>query len=409
MTLADSAQERVEQWVLVALLAYSVAAVTTGPLRWGLGMVKLSPLIYVPQVLMLLTIPAVVVWEARPGFTPERAMTLMVVGFALMVGTLYTPLKQVAFGWYTLLPFWFGLACAEIVFKHWAQVNRVALYLWVTVLVGVVINNMLSYPWEGFSYSVGEVEVVSSREWENIGGGKRLAGFARASFDAGLQALLLGLIVALNLKSILLRMVVWGLSFFTIYLTTSKGVYNMFFVLTPLAIAGHKVPSSVVRMWPVLIGLIGLLMPMTPLFMNVNFYIRDEQLANLTFSFWDRLNDMWPNAWRLLEEHGHPLWGRGLGGVGTAQTYFEPMRFNAADNLFMYWFVIWGWIALPGFLVLLLRTLRLNHRRSSQEAASFCMLLATFVYGITANVVESGLFAIAAGMSIRFLFIRSDH
>jgi hypothetical protein len=85
------------------------------------------------------------------------------------------------------------------------------------------------------------------------------------------------------------------------------------------------------------------------------------------------------------------------------------MRFNAADNLFMYWFVIWGWIALPGFLVLLLRTLRLNHRRSSQEAASFCMLLATFVYGITANVVESGLFAIAAGMSIRFLFIRSDH
>jgi len=38
------------------------------------------------------------------------------------------------------------------------------------------------------------------------------------------------------------------------------------------------------------------------------------------------------------------------------------------------------------------------------ESAGFCLLLATLVYGITANVVESGFFAIAAGMSVRYLF-----
>ena len=62
--------------------------------------------------------------------------------------------------------------------RNWAL--GLVVLVWVTVLVGVVINNMLSYPWEGFSYTVGEVEVVSSREWENIGGGKRLAGPVRA-------------------------------------------------------------------------------------------------------------------------------------------------------------------------------------------------------------------------------------
>ena len=113
---------------------------------------------------------------------------------------------------------------------------------------------------------------------------------------------------------------------------------------------------------------------------------------------------MWPRAWELLHHHGHPLWGRGMGGVGTPQTYFEPDRFNAADNLFLYGFVVSGWIALPGFLLLLLSSLRLQPWRSEADTAAFCLLLATLTYGITANVVESGFFAMAAGMAVRRLF-----
>lgn len=55
-------------------------------------------------------------------------------------------------------------------------------------------------------------------------------------------------------------------------------------------------------------------------------------------------------------------------------------------------------------MLLLLRSLRLNPSRHTVESAGFCLLLATLVYGITANVVESGFFAIAAGMSVRYLF-----
>lgn len=394
----------VQAFTLLSLLSYCLTAAITGPFRWGAGMIGITPIVYFPQVLLLCSTLMVIVWESRHGLQPLRAMTLLVIGYSILVGIFHTPIFQVLFGIYALLPFWFGLASSDIIFRHWHFVLTISKWLWFLVVSGVILNFWIAFPWEGFGYSVGDLDVVSSREWENIGGGKRLAGFSRASFDAALQALLLGLIVALGTRNLGLRLVVWCITFLSIYLTTSKGVYNMFAVLTPIVILGSRLPASLIRWWPLALGLIALFLPMTPLFMDVNFYIRNEQLSNLTYSFWDRLNDMWPNAWKLLDNQGSTLWGRGLGGIGTPQTYFESSRFNAADNIFVYWFVIFGWVALPGFLLLLLRSLRLNPWRHPVEAAGFCLLLATLVYGITANVVESGFFAIAAGMSVRFLF-----
>lgn len=394
----------VETLALIALLSYALTAASAGPLRWGLALAKLTPLTYLPQMLMLLATLVVLVAEAKPGVSPMRAMSLLVLGFSVVVGLVYTQTKQVMFGLYTLLPFWFGLSCGELVLRHWRKVCRVALPLWIMVVLGVCLNSAIKFPWEGFSYAVGDLEVSSSREWESIGGGKRLAGFSRASFDAALQVLLLGVIVCLTVRNLLARLLMWALTFATIYLTTSKGVYNMFIILSPMVLMGPLLPSSALRWWPMALGLIALLMPMAPLALDVNFYIRDQQLANLTYSFWDRLNNMWPEAWKLLEVYGHPLWGRGFGGIGTPQGYFEPERFNAADNIFMYWFVVFGWIALPGFLLILYRSLRLDPWRSQIEAAAFGLLLATLVYGVTANVVESGLFAVSSGLALRYLF-----
>jgi hypothetical protein len=393
-----------QAFTLFSLLSYCLTAAITGPFRWVAGISGLTPIVYFPQVLLLFSTLLVIIWESRRGLQPLRAMTLLVITYSILVGLFHTPLFQVLFGIYTLLPFWFGLACSEIIFRHWHLVSKVSVWLWLLVVSGVTLNFWIAFPWEGFGYSVGDLDVVSSREWENIGGGKRLAGFSRASFDAALQALLLGVIVSLGIRNIGLRLLVWSITFLTIYLTTSKGVYNIFLILTPIVIFGDRIPSSLIRWWPLALGLIALFLPMSPLFMDVNFYIRNQELSNLTFSFWDRLNDMWPNAWKLLSNQGSTLWGRGLGGIGTPQTYFEASRFNAADNIFVYWFVIFGWVALPGFLLLLLRSLRLNPWRHPVEAAAFCLLLSTLTYGITANVVESGFFAIAAGMSVRYLF-----
>ena len=176
---------------LLSLLSYCFTAAITGPFRWAAGMVGLTPIVYLPQVLMLISTVMVIVWESRHGLLPLRAMSLLTIAYSILVGLFHTPVPQVLFGIYTLLPFWFGLSCAEVIFRHWHHVFRMALWLWILVVAGVLLNAWVAYPWEGYGYSVGDLDVVSSREWENIGGGKRLAGFSRASFDAALQALLL--------------------------------------------------------------------------------------------------------------------------------------------------------------------------------------------------------------------------
>ena len=100
---------------------------------------------------------------------------------------------------------------------------------------------------------------------------------------------------------------------------------------------------------------------------------------------------------------GSVLFGRGLGGIGTAQSYFEPDLFNAGDNVYMYWFVVYGALAFPGFLLLLARSLRLKPWRGPEERLLYCLTLATVVYGMTTNVVENAFFALVCGSCVRLL------
>ena len=170
-----SVNDGVQALALLSLLSYCATAAITGPFRWAAGLVGLTPIIYFPQVLMLASTLAVVVWESRQGLQPLRAMTLLVISYSILVGFFHTPVYQVLFGIYTLLPFWFGLSCSEIIFRHWHLVFKTSVWLWFVVVTGVILNYWIDYPWEGFGYSVGDLDVVSSREWESIGGGKRLA------------------------------------------------------------------------------------------------------------------------------------------------------------------------------------------------------------------------------------------
>ena len=102
-----TANDGVQALALLALLSYCVTAAITGPFRWAVGLVGLTPIIYFPQILMLGSTLAVVVWESRQGLQPLRAMTLLVISYSILVGLFHTPVYQVLFGIYTLLPFWF--------------------------------------------------------------------------------------------------------------------------------------------------------------------------------------------------------------------------------------------------------------------------------------------------------------
>ena len=394
-----------DKLVLFAGLAYLTFAVFSGPVRMTLTQIGLSPLIYLPNGLLLLAALWTVLDEPlKEGFTAVRLIALTVLLSAVLVGLQHNPIKQVAMGIWVLLPFWYGLSCGAVLLRHWDRVQQALPVLWAFATFGALANLIITWPWEGFSYSVGGLDVEGSREWWAAGGTKRVAGFARSSFDAAVQVQLLGIATALKQSRLSSRLLVWALTFAAIYVTTSKGVLLVFLALTPLIVLRQLLPTLLHRPQPICVGLLGLALPTSSLLFS---FTPDTSggasIVNALSSFYDRLNDMWPRAWDLLADQGNLLLGRGIGGIGTAQTYFEAERFNAADNLFMYWFVVFGLVALPGFLLMLLRTLRLNPFRSPEHLVVFSLLMATLVYGLTTNIVENAAFAIAAGLVIRFL------
>ena len=393
-----------ERFVLLAGLAFVAVTVLAGPLRMYLSLAGLLPLIYVPNLLLLLAIFWQLVADARErGLTETMLIALVILCYALGVALQFVAPVQAAMGFYVLLPFLYGIACGRVLLEHWHVVGRILPLFWLLVVAGVFANLAVEYPWEGFSYRLGGLEVEGSRQWYAVGGGKRLAGFARASFDAAVQIQVVGILLALQMRSTMLRVLIWLLTIAAVLPTNSKGVLLAVAVVTPVLLLRRTLPEMLLRPMPALFGAIGVALPVATLLFVFDSPLRDPTLANATHSLYDRLNYMWPDAWALLGEQGHWLLGRGIGGIGTAQTYFEPALFNAGDNLFMYWFVIFGWAALPGFVLLLLRSLRVRPHKTVADLQFYCLLLATLVYGVMTNIVENAVSALICGMLVRWL------
>ena len=393
-----------ECFILLAGLAFVMVTLLAGPLRMYLSLAGLAPLVYVPNLLMAIAVGWQLLAEPREtGFSAMRLVALLIPLYAATIGLQFIPPVQVAMGLYVLLPFGFGIACGPVFEQHWARVARFVPWLWLVAVTGVLLNLRVEYPWEGFGYDLGSLEVEGSRQWYADGGVKRLAGFARASFDAAVQVLLIGVLFALGTRRTLLRAVLWGATIAAILPTNSKGVLLAAVVLGPIVLAGRVLPPTLLRALPAVFGGFALALPISTLLFMFDAPLRDPVLANAAYSFFDRLNDMWPKAWALLYDNGFFLLGRGVGGIGTAQTYFEPTLFNAGDNLFMYWFVVFGWVALPGFVFLLLRSIRIRPDGDPAQLRVYCLLLATLVYGSITNIVENAFSALICGMVVRYL------
>ncbi len=393
-----------ERFVLLAGLSYVVMTVLAGPLRMYLSQAGLSPLIYVPNLLLMLAIGWQLLAEPRQrGYTALGLIALIIPAYALVIGLQFLAPVQAAMGFYVLLPFWFGLACGTVLLERWREVRRILPLLWLVVVAGVLANQVLTYPWEGYGYSVGTLEVEGSRQWYANGGIKRVAGFARASFDAAVHLQFAGILLVLQTRSPVLRLMIWALTVAAIFPTNSKGVLLVAVVLTPILLLRGRLPELPLRVLPMFFGAVAIALPASTLIFSFNSPLQNPTLASATYSFYDRLNYMWPQAWNLLSEQGSLLLGRGIGGIGTAQTYFEGALFNAADNVFVYWLVVLGWSALPGILLLLLRTLKLRPHRSDAEMRIYCLLLATIIYGSMTNIVENAMSALVCGMLVRWL------
>lgn len=381
-----------------------------GVLRYQLENMQLPSLLYARDALLLVILLATVADGAvlRNMLLTFAITALLVVGGAVGLSA-YSPL-QVAFGFKVLLP-----ACAGIAFGcsrfGLPRSTTQASLLCVAAIAGLILNVSLGQlPWTGVTQDIMGIQIEGTREWHHGGVGEdilRPTGFARASFFAASQILMLGIFVFLQSTGAW-RTFLWMLALVGIVITTSKGPAIAWFVATA-AFVTPMISRTPSRVHTGLLSLMTVIMiALPPLSLVGDFENRRSQagtlMAALTDSFIERLSQMWPDAFAATQNGvGGFLLGRGVGGVGSSVMYFQPENFNSGDNLFVYLLMEFGVLATIIMAVMFsglirLETLPTPHRIDNRTL--WVLGLAVIAYGIVANVVEDQFTSLCLGAAV---------
>ena len=400
---------RLFRWVAFGM---AMTYLFEGPARYVLMLAHVPTLIYLRDVAAF----ALVAFAVSSWLGGERRLFPLVVAvyvlfLHLLCGELTLPgVIQPLLGLKVFFTFLFGMAASGAIAERAEVLPKLALVAFIATVCGVALDVVIDFPWAGEAYESALATVQVSREWSS-GGIPRLAGFARASFDAATIVLVLIVPLLAVRWNALFRAMLWATAFVTIWLTTSKGA-----LLALAALAVWAVLESYVSMkrlilpWIAAFASICFALPIAAT--QFGFGVRRSDVAGWLSSFVERIDFMWPDAINTWLTHGNLVTGRGLGGIGFAQVSSEWWRYNAADNLMIYLLVSFGLFAIlyaGGFLLSLRRTFTAD---PSLDFLARCVrgwALVVFSYGCTSNMVEQPLMNMVIGLcfgAVTMVFVK---
>ncbi|MFW5453796.1 hypothetical protein [Thioalkalivibrio sulfidiphilus] len=388
---------------------FLLSEVLSGPLRYVFAQFGLEGLIYVPKALLVVALMGIALLSlarTRMSAVYLGAASISAAGVLWGYVNLGMP-SQVLFGLWVLVPFLIGIVIPQaILFDAKPNLSRYVFMLWAIAVFGVFANSILSWPWEGFEYELSGVEIEGARYWRTGGGIsiERLAGFSRASFDAANQILVLGTII-LVLGKMRGCTIVWLLTGVAITLTTSKTPMAIYLILSMFWLVRRWSPKGLWRSLPVVVAGAGVILPFSTIWKNYDVSsVLDSPLQGVMLhSFGDRLERMWPDTLQMVLNQGNALLGRGVGGIGMAQRYFEPVLYSPADNLALYLFSLLGLIGLlliGGYVT----GLYILYRSRRLPLFVYMGGLIVLLSGLTVNVLESAFLALLFGVTLRYVF-----
>jgi hypothetical protein len=376
--------------------------ISGGVVRWVLDMAGAAVLTYVPNLMMVLcTVIMLADKVLNNKLSRGILLFILIIALSILVGFFNTGnISQVIFGLWVLVPFLFGVTCRSLLMpvssKH---MQWFLLPLFIIAVGGVIGNSVLEYPWVGVSYKVGGVEIEGAREWQTSGGGARLSGFARSSFDVAGQIVVFAALLTMSFTRWWQRTLLWVLCASAVFLSTSKGIL-LALLMTIIASEAQERRNGRVLLCSVAVGIVWLFLP--PI---MGWTLDWQELARtdinnpLYGSFLDRMNDMWPRALELSTTYGLIPLGRGLGGIGVPLSIYEPAMVNAGDNVFVYMFALIGIISIPIFFLAFVGLIKMC-RNLNNEDIRVTLVIAVIIiwYGGVGNIMEHAILAFAMGL-----------
>lgn len=400
---------RAERVVLAVLMLFLAAEIFSGVLRYGFAQAGAPWLIYVPKLLIMATVLSILLSALYRGrVQASLAAVLAVVIVFGFVGMYFTQnILQAAFGIFVLFPLVIGFIAEPALSRLERRLLPYATMLWLCAAAGVVYDFFVETPWFGFAYELGETELTSSRQWWTFGI-ERISGFSRASYEVASHLLFLAIPVIVLGRGWFLKSVIWIATGVLIVLTTTKktaGVYVLLTLLIPffnLQIGRLSLGKAITAGLPWVVVGVGVALPISTLFIDYALDLESNVSLFLLASFEDRLTWMWPDGLDLVAQHGSLIFGRGIGGIGVAQSYFESDLYNAADNLYLYLYAAFGLTALPIVIYYTTCVARLESGRSPWERTVWFWALAILMNGWAGNGVESSYSSILLGITFAY-------
>ena len=390
-----------QRLLLATVFVFFLAEVLGGALRYGAVMVGLAPLVYLPKVWLVAALVGTLLEGAirmRISAPYLGVLVLMAVGVLQGYATLGNKM-QVVFGLWVLAPFLSGVVALPALIKVWPWIVRYVFALWILAIVGVLVNVFYRWPWTGFEYTFGNVVIEGSRAWSFLGI-VRLAGFSRVSSAVADQILVMTAVLLLLGRG-RWRVFVWVLAGLTLLPTTSKTSIGVYAILTLFWLAKSRVPQILWQQLPLVLMTLVFAVPFSSLVIDYDLtsILKGPVRRLLLTSFGARLELAWPDALQMVVEHGDAVLGRGIGGIGAAQHYFEPTLYTPSDNLVVHIYALLGVLGLllVAFYAFGLGLLKLRDRTS---VLVFSLGVGVILSGITKNVMESSILGFAFGASL---------
>lgn len=400
-------EERLSFLAKVVIL-YLMTYVFEGLFRFVLNKAHLGSLLYLRDLLpVAVTLGMLVAWITDRYRPTALLLVICIVGFHFFIGFFFVGrLFQQLFGLKVLLPMFLGLSLGSFGLMSAVQARKLATWALILSVAGILINYKVPYPWEGADFDTIFGANTQSRLWTS-GGVRRLSGLARASYDAASVLLCAAVIVAATYRGVWWRGLLLALALLAIVLTTSKGAILAMVALSGLLILSQSgTRLGVMRTLVWICAVLLVTAPALAFILDVRMRDLHGGLAWSLSSYVERMQYTWPDAFKVLTDHGNLLIGRGIGGVGVAQGYGEARLYSPADNLFVYWTLACGMLGWVYGSAILLKLLRWEGVSATQRLAVFGFFIVILTYGVTANVMEQPTMSFGLGYAIAVIFSR---
>lgn len=399
------------------LIFYISLPVIEAPLRYYLVELDIPWAIYLRDILVVI----IVSWFILKSFFVSSDSKILFILICLLVlhsiiGLIYLPNEyMVLFGWKTFIPILVGVGSYYVFIENLNKMRRVFLILFSILVAGIFINYFIEFPWEGFTYALDTFQIEATKE-DITFGIKRLAGFSRYHFEAAIQVLFVIIFLVVHTKNKFIKISIWMLGGLAIIFTTSKGIILSYFLISILLIISKVNPKmmenyKIYRKLLLSLVTLAILLPIVAYInlLAIDFGLHEDINDMLFTSFTMRLYDTWPEAIELILDQGNLLLGRGLGGIGQSQIFFETYLYTPVDNIFIF---LYGNFGLLGGLYLLYLYYKGRSLKTNEDLYLSLLLFFIFQYGITTSLFDNYLICLSLGFflaHVNDLKIRTEY